>query len=258
MIQHEHIKVHCSFPFVFMDLSRHTVFLHHSTAPQWWNTTGTGSGLVSGSSSSPRRPPTWWKRPRSSRGSVTALWKVSGEKTHPAPRDYMENSYSCGRIYAFRCFRQQPERQLPDPARHLWWHQTKGGTFDSFPPPGKNKLTRMKPSFLFLGWPGSAVWLPVWGPDKAVCYCQQAEIYTSGAGQVRRLDMCHESERQILLIKQTVNCFCGFAVLDLTSTLAGRALWTSKVDRSPPSTGQRMAIWWWWGQNSFTGLSFRF
>lgn len=40
----------------------------HSTACQWWNMTGTGSGLVSGSSSSPRTLPTWSRRPRSSSG----------------------------------------------------------------------------------------------------------------------------------------------------------------------------------------------
>lgn len=90
MIQHEHIKVRCCFLFVVVISSTHTVLLHHSTVSQWWNTTGTGSGLVSGSSSSLRRPPTWWKRPRLSRGSVTALWKVSRE--HPMLPNYMENS----------------------------------------------------------------------------------------------------------------------------------------------------------------------
>lgn len=56
----------------------------------------------------------------------------------------------------------------------------------------------------FLGRPGSSVWLPVWGPDEAVRYCQQAEIHPCGAGQVHRLDICHESERQIKIIHKTL------------------------------------------------------
>lgn len=92
VIQHEHIKVRCCSLSVVMISSLHTVLLHHSTVSQWWNTTGTGSGLVFGSSSSLRRPPTWWKRPRLSRGSVTALWKVSRE--HPTLPNDMENGDS--------------------------------------------------------------------------------------------------------------------------------------------------------------------
>lgn len=46
--------------------------------------------------------------------------------------------------------------------------------------------------------------------------------------------------------KFSVKLSLSLAVCDLTSSPAGRGLWTSRVVRSPWSTGQRMAIWRWW------------
>lgn len=48
--------------------------------------------------------------------------------------------------------------------------------------------TEQLPPFVLSGGSGSAVRLPVWGPDKAVRYCQQAELHTSGPGQVQNLE----------------------------------------------------------------------
>lgn len=141
-MQHEQVKVVEQWLTLFdsqlqrtnenaLDLTVVCVCVSTSTAYRWSSTTGMASGLVCGSSSSRWRPPTWWKRPRSSSGWITALWGVSKQLTGRFERNRWSKFFqrlNYTRLFPSmcRCVGQQLERQLPDPARGLRRHQTEG------------------------------------------------------------------------------------------------------------------------------------